>query len=184
MIYHPTRVAGAFVVERQPHTDHRGSFARAWCAAEARTHGLADQIAQVNVSRNRLRGTLRGLHYQATPHAEAKLIACTAGALYDVVVDLRPNSPTFLAWDAVELDAESERQLYVPPGCAHGFQTLRDNTQVLYLMSTPHAPRAARGIRYDDPTLHITWPLPVTAISETDLAWPFCDPDGLPPANP
>jgi dTDP-4-dehydrorhamnose 3,5-epimerase len=184
MIYHPTRVQGAFILEREPRRDERGSFARAWCAEEARAHGLADGIAQVNISRNLLRGTLRGLHFQTGPHAEAKLVACTAGTLYDVVVDLRPGSPTFLAWHAIELDADSELQLYVPPGCGHGFQTLRDDTRVLYLMSRPHAPHAARGVRHDDPALGVSWPLPVTAISEADLAWPPLDPARLQEAVP
>ena len=135
-------------------------------------HGLAAGLAQINVSHNLLRGTLRGMHFQARPYEEAKVVSCTLGAIYDVVIDLRPQSPTYLSWVAEELNAENRRGLYVPEGCGHGFQTLTDATQVLYFMSEFYSPQHARGIRYDDAALGIPWPLEVTCISKADLNWP------------
>jgi dTDP-4-dehydrorhamnose 3,5-epimerase len=161
----------AYTVELEPIGDARGWFARAWCGREFAAHGLCDRIAQVNVSYNERKGTLRGMHYQVAPNEEAKVIRCIRGAIFDVIIDLRPKSRTFTRWTGVELDANGRTTLYVPPGFAHGFQTTSDQTEVLYLMSNFHAPDAARGVRFDDPAFAIRWPLPVTAISEKDRQW-------------
>jgi dTDP-4-dehydrorhamnose 3,5-epimerase len=172
MIFTRTRVHEAYVIDLERRTDERGFFARAWCEKEFAAHGLAPRLAQVNVSFNARKRTLRGMHYQASPCAEAKVVSCTGGALYDVVLDLRPESPTYLRWDAVELTAGNRRMLYVPEGCAHGFQTLADDTVVLYFMSEFYSAEHARGVRYDDPAFGIRWPLSVGTISEKDLTWP------------
>ena len=134
-------------------------------------HGLSARVAQCNISFNRVRGTLRGMHYQVTPHAEARLVRCTMGALYDVLLDLRPASPTFKQWIAVDLSAQSRRMLYIPEGFAHGFQTVEDNTEVFYQMSESYQPKYARGVRWDDPTFAINWPLPDPIISAKDQAF-------------
>jgi dTDP-4-dehydrorhamnose 3,5-epimerase len=149
---------GAFVIEPDRHEDERGYFARCWCREEFAARGLADHWAQCGTAFNRWAGTLRGLHYQAAPFAEAKLVRCTRGALYDVIVDLRPDSPAHARWAAVELSAANGRLLYVPEGFAHGYQTLEDDTEVFYQFSVPHRPDAARGLRWDDPALAIRWP--------------------------
>jgi dTDP-4-dehydrorhamnose 3,5-epimerase len=167
-----TPISGLRVVEMEPVGDDRGFFARAWCGREFASAGLEGRIAQVNVSRNRKVGTVRGLHYQAAPRAEAKVVRCTAGAMFDVAVDLRPESPTRGQWFGVELTADNHRGLYVPKGCAHGFQSLADETEVLYLMTEYYVPDAGRGIRYDDPQIGITWPVPVTTVSERDRRLP------------
>ncbi len=172
MIFTPTRVFGAFVIDVERRADERGYFARTWCEREFTEHGLTNRVAQVSVSQSGLRGTLRGVHCQVPPHEETKVVSCPHGAIYDVVVDLRENSPTYLAWDAAELTRENGRSMYIPAGCGHGFQTLADDTQVLYLISEFYAPTAACGVRYDDPALRIAWPLPVTCISERDRSWP------------
>ena len=175
MIFNASSVSGVYVIETELVADERGSFSRLWCRREFESLGLSVEIAQMSVSINTHAGTLRGLHFQAAPHAEAKLIRCSAGSIYDVVVDLRPESPTYLQWAAENLSAVNRRMMYVPEGCAHGFQTLDDATQVVYSISEFYAPEAARGVRYDDPALGIMWPLPVTAISERDLAWEKID---------
>lgn len=172
MIFHPTRVLGAHAVELERHVDERGFFARAWCAREYAAQGLVASVAQLNISHNAMRGTLRGLHYQQQPCCEAKVVGCLQGEIYDVVVDLRRDSPTYLAWDAAALTAENRRMMYIPPGCAHGFQSLTDDATVLYLMSEFHSPAHARGVRYDDAAFGIQWPLPVSCISEADRTWP------------
>jgi dTDP-4-dehydrorhamnose 3,5-epimerase len=172
MIFTPTGVQGAYVLDLERRTDERGFFARAWCQKEFAAHGLATQLAQINVSFNARKGTLRGLHYQLAPHREAKVVSCTRGAIYDVVVDLRPESRTFRQWAAVELTAQNRRMLYIPEGCAHGFQTLEDDTELLYLMSEFHAPEQARGARFDDPAFGVAWPLPAECLSEADRSWP------------
>lgn len=172
MIFTPARLSGLCLVEMERHEDARGWFARSWCAREFAEHGLTAELAQVSVSFNRLKGTLRGLHYQRPPHAEAKLVRCLTGAIWDVALDLRPASPTLGQWQAFELSAENRRALYVPEGFAHGFQTLAPSSEVLYLISSFHAPEAAAGLRYDDPAFGIPWPLPVTSISPRDAAWP------------
>lgn len=158
MKFTQTPLGGAFVVDLEPHADERGFFARTFCAREFAAQGLNDRVVQCSFSRNRRRGTLRGMHWQATPHGECKLIRCTRGAIYDVIIDLRRNSPTFRRWFAVELTAENGRALYVPPDCAHGFQTLEDNTEVFYQMSEYFVPESARGVRWNDPAFGIKWP--------------------------
>jgi dTDP-4-dehydrorhamnose 3,5-epimerase len=156
--FRPTELSEVVLVEPKVVVDERGLFTRTWCAAEFREHGLRFVPAQASVSFNVAAGTLRGLHYQAPPHAEAKLVHCTAGILFDVAVDVRPGSPTFGRWVGVELSAANRRSLFIPEGFAHGFQTLEDATEVLYLISTRYEPTSQRGIRWDDPTLAIEWP--------------------------
>jgi dTDP-4-dehydrorhamnose 3,5-epimerase len=166
-----TELAGAYIVEPEPHKDSRGLFARIFCAQEFREHGLVDTFVQCNTSWNARKGTLRGLHYQLPPSSEIKLVRCTAGALWDVIVDLRPGSPTYLQHVGVELTAKNRRALYIPEMFAHGFQTLEDGTEVFYQMSEFYAPKSARGLRFDDPKLAIEWPLPVTSTSDQDRNW-------------
>jgi dTDP-4-dehydrorhamnose 3,5-epimerase len=173
VIFRTTELPGAVLVELEPRDDERGFFARFFCRREFAEHGLELEVAQANVAFNRRRGTLRGLHYQAPPHEEAKLVRCVRGALHDVVVDLRPGSPTFRQWLAVELTAENGRMLYVPAGFAHGYQTLVDETEALYLHSAFHAPEAERGVRWDDPAFGIDWPgVDRRVLSAKDQAWP------------
>ena len=171
MRFEPTRLSGAFIVEPEPHEDSRGSFARTFCAREFSEQGLASVFVQSSISFNRKRGTLRGLHYQLPPACEVKLVRCTAGALYDVIVDLRPGSPTYLQHIGVELTARNRRAMYVPEMFAHGLQTLEDDTEVFYEINAFYTPDKATGIRYDDPQLLINWPLPVAAIAERDRNW-------------
>jgi dTDP-4-dehydrorhamnose 3,5-epimerase len=171
-----TPLAGAFLIELQPIEDDRGFFARSFCQEEFRAHGLEPAVAQCNVSFNRRRGTLRGLHYQADPHAEAKLVRCTRGAVWDAIVDLRPGSPTARRWYAAELTADNRRALYVPRGFAHGFQALADDSEMLYQMSEFFHADLARGVRWDDPTLAIPWPIGSPIVSERDSALPLLDP--------
>jgi len=173
MIFNKTALKGAYVVELEPHTDDRGQFARTWCREEFARHGLDVEVAQGNVSVNPTRGTLRGLHWQVAPHGEIKLVRCVRGAIYDVIVDVDPRSPSFGGWIGVTLTPASQRMLYVPQGFAHGFQTLADDTEVDYLLSSPYVAAAGRGLRYDDPALAIAWPLPVTRISDQDRSWPL-----------
>lgn len=172
MILKQLPVAGAFLIEPEPLADERGFFARTYCVEELGQHGLETAIAQGSLSFNHHRGTVRGLHFQAAPHEETKLVRCTRGAIFDVLVDLRPDSPTFLSHAALTLSAENRTQVYIPRGVAHGFQTLEEGTEVFYQISTPHAPESARGFRFDDPAFGITWPLPVAMISDRDLSWP------------
>jgi dTDP-4-dehydrorhamnose 3,5-epimerase len=173
MQFTATKLEGAFVIEPTLHEDRRGLFGRTYCASEFREHGLVDSFVQCNTSWNAKRGTLRGLHYQLSPSAEVKLVRCTAGALVDVIVDLRPGSKTYLQHVVAELTARNRLALYIPKMFAHGFQTLEDGTEVFYQMSEFYAPKLSRGIRYDDPKLGIGWPLPVTSISDSDLSWPL-----------
>jgi dTDP-4-dehydrorhamnose 3,5-epimerase len=170
-----TSLAGAYVIQPELLTDERGFFARTFCRAEFARLDLDTQIEQCNISFNVKKGTLRGLHYQIAPHAETKIVRCTMGAMYDVVVDLRPGSPTLHQWIAVELNAHNRTMLYIPKGFAHGFQTLADNTEVLYQMSTPYVAEAARGILWDDPLLAVQWPLPSHTISEKDRTYPLLE---------
>lgn len=171
MKFLPTPLSGAYVIELEPIEDERGFFARSFCQNEFREHGLDPVVAQCNVSFNRKRGTLRGLHYQAEPHAEAKLVRCTRGAIWDVIVDLREDSSTARKWHAIELTADNRRALYIPPGLAHGFQTLEDDSEVLYQMSEYFHPESARGVRWDDPVLAIDWPLPNPVLSRKDQSY-------------
>lgn len=175
MTFTQTRLPGVYEIGIEPHVDERGLFARSYCRREFEARGLNPEVAQCNVSYNRMRGTLRGMHYQEAPHGEAKLIRCLRGALYDVAVDLRADSPSFREWVAVELRAEpgcTSRMLYVPEGCAHGFLTLEDDTEVSYQMSAAYVPEAGRGFRWNDPAFSIAWPEPVRVISERDRTYP------------
>jgi dTDP-4-dehydrorhamnose 3,5-epimerase len=165
------KLEGAWIIEPEPHEDSRGFFARTFCAREFRNKGLVETFVQCNISWNTRKGTVRGLHYQFPPSCEVKLVRCTAGSLWDVVVDLRPNSPTYLQHFGVELTPRNRRALYVPEMFAHGFQTLEDDTEVFYQMSEFHAPELAAGLRYDDPELGIRWPHLVTSISDKDRMW-------------
>ena len=171
MIFTESKLAGAFVIDLQPIEDSRGFFARSWSTSEFEDHGLVTRILQANVSFNRSKGTLRGMHRQAQPFAEVKLVRCTRGAIYDVAIDLRPESPTYMQWTAVELTAENRRMFYIPEDFAHGFQTLVDDSEVTYQVSQVYTPEAERGIRFDDPAFDIEWPLPVSIISEKDSTW-------------
>lgn len=171
MRFLPTPLAGSFVLEQERHADERGYFARTWCEEEMARQGLEGHLSQCSVSFNERRGTLRGMHWQAPPAAEAKLVRCTAGALFDVAVDLRPDSPTFGKSSGVELTPENGRALYVPRGFAHGFLTLLDLTAVEYQISTPYRPDCARGARFDDPLLHIEWPAQVRVIAGRDRGY-------------
>jgi dTDP-4-dehydrorhamnose 3,5-epimerase len=171
--FEETALPGAWLVDLERHEDERGFFARTWCADELAAHGLEAKVAQWSISFNEARGTLRGMHWQEPPHAEVKVVRCVRGAVYDVIVDLRPESPTFRRWLAVELDEANRRSLYIPEGFAHGFQTLSDGAEVLYGISEPHAPGFARGFRWDDPAVGIEWPqAEERVISERDLSWP------------
>jgi dTDP-4-dehydrorhamnose 3,5-epimerase len=173
VIFRETPIPGAFVVEPERIEDERGFFARTWCEREFREHGLDPRLAQCSVSFNRRAGTLRGMHYQAAPHGEAKLVRCTMGAIYDVVVDLRPDSPAFRRWTAVELSARNRRMLYIPEGLAHGFQTLEPDTEVFYQISEFYHPGSARGVRWNDPAFGIEWPEAAERVmSERDAAYP------------
>ena len=171
MIFQELSIPGVWLIEPEKQADHRGFFARAWCQREFEARGLTTSFVQGNISFNKKKGTLRGLHYQAPPYEEAKLVRCTQGALYDVIVDLRQDSPTRGQWLAVELSAENYRMLFIPAGVAHGFQTLADNTEIFYQMSEFYQADAARGIRWDDLELNITWPLPEPIISPKDLSF-------------
>ena len=170
-----TNLPGVFIIEPEPNEDSRGLFARTFCAREFGSRGLTTAFVQCSVSMSRNRGTLRGLHYQLPPACEIKLVRCTAGALYDVIVDLRPDSRTYLQHTAVELTARNRRALYVPKMFAHGLQTLIDDTEVFYQISEFYAPDKAAGLRFNDPMLAIQWPIPVTAISEKDQNWPLLE---------
>lgn len=172
MIFRPARLRDVWLVEVEPHRDERGFFARTWCRDEFEAHGLDPGLAQASLSYNRRAGTVRGLHFQRPPHEEVKLVRCTRGAIFDVVVDLRSGSPTEGHWQGFELSARNGLSLYVPKGFAHGFQTLVPETDVLYLISTPQAPEAAAGVRFDDPAIGVEWPMPIAVISDRDRAWP------------
>jgi dTDP-4-dehydrorhamnose 3,5-epimerase len=175
MVFRETCLKGAYVIDVELNSDERGAFGRSYCWREFEERGLDPHIVQCNISRNRKRGTVRGMHYQAAPHEEAKLIRCSRGSMYDVIVDLRPNSPSFGQWTGVELAADPSRPLrmiFVPKGFAHGFQTLEDDTEVFYQMSEFHVPDAARGFRWNDPAFSIEWPEPVRVISERDRTYP------------
>lgn len=175
MKFQESPLAGAYTIEMDQLADERGFFARSYCAQEFAARGLPSEMPQSSVSCNVRRGTLRGLHYQAEPHAEDKLVRCTAGAIYDVIVDLRPSSPTARRWFGVELSAANHRSLFVPKGLAHGFITLRDDTEVLYMISVPYVPGFERGIRWDDPAVGIAWPTRPTVMSARDAAYPLLE---------
>ena len=172
MRFVPTSLPGVHLLEPERHADVRGFFARTWCAGELKEHGLEAELCQASVSYNHKKGTLRGLHYQAPPHAEVKLVRCTRGALFDVAVDIRPDSPSFRKWVGVELTADNGKALYIPKGFAHGFYTLADATEVEYLISTEYRPEAGRGLRYNDAFFSIAWPGPADVIAERDSNYP------------
>jgi len=168
MIFTETALKGAFLIEPERLHDDRGFFARTWCQKEFQAHGINTNVAQCNISYNKKKGTLRGMHYQSAPCEEARLVRCTAGAAYDVIIDLRPDSITFRNWVSAELTAENRKMLYIPEGFAHGFITLTDNTEFFYQMSEFYMPDYARGVRWDDPAFNIKWPIDVVMISERD----------------
>ena len=172
MIFIPTRLSGATLVEPERREDSRGHFARVYCEREFQAHGLPARVAQTNRSLTRLQGTLRGMHYQLAPHGEDKLVRCEQGAIWDCVIDLRPQSPTYCQWLGVELNADSGRMLLVPQGFAHGFVTLTDEVAVSYQVSQFYTPGAERGVRFDDAAFGIEWPCPISHLSEKDAAWP------------
>ena len=173
MLFTETPLVDAFFIDLERRSDDRGFFARSFCAAEFEAHGLKPAVAQCNLSFNHHRGTLRGMHYQTAPATEVKLVRCTRGAIYDVIVDLRPHSPTYMQHLGVELSEENRRALYVPEMFAHGYQALTDGAEVTYQVSESYTPGCERGLRHDDPALGIVWPIPVTVISEKDMAWPL-----------
>lgn len=172
MIFTETKLKGAFVLEPERREDQRGFFARTFCQNEFEAHGLNPRVVQCNIAYNKRKGTLRGMHFQDPPHQEAKLVRCTKGAIYDVILDLRPGSPTYKQWVGAELTEENHKMLYVPEGFGHGYQTLSEVTEIIYQVSEFYAPQSARGVRHNDPAFGIKWPLPVTAISPADESWP------------
>jgi dTDP-4-dehydrorhamnose 3,5-epimerase len=172
MVFNETDVRGAYLIEIEEIGDDRGFFARTWCRNEFEAHGLVSTVAQCSIGFNVKRGTLRGMHFSVTPHAEVKLIRCSRGAIYDVIVDLRRESPSYRRWVGVQLTEDNRRTLYVPAGCAHGYQTLTDHAEVSYQMDEFYSPECARGARFDDPAFGIEWPLEVSIISERDRNWP------------
>ena len=171
MQFTQTKLKGAFIIDLEQKPDHRGFFARTFCAQEFEAHGLKPAVAQCNLSFNHKRGTLRGMHYQLPPASETKLIRCTQGAIYDVIVDMRPDSPTYLQHIGVELTAQNRRALYVPDLFAHGYQALTDGAEVVYQVGEFYTPGCEQGLRYNDPLLEIEWPLPVSEISTKDASW-------------
>jgi len=174
MKFSETKIKGAYLLEIQPIRDERGYFSRSFCPDEFKSRGLDFDIVQCNVSYNQKKGTLRGMHYQCAPHEEAKIVSCLQGALYDVILDLRPASETFRQWAAVELSAaweKSHKMVYIPKGCAHGFQTLTDDTVIYYQMADSYHPESARGVRWNDRAFDIIWPLPVRVMSKKDAGY-------------
>ncbi len=168
-----TKIKGAYIIEPEFLEDERGFFARAFCQKEFEAHGLNPRLVQCNISYNRFKGTLRGMHYQVTPMSEAKLVRCTKGAIYDVIIDLRPESLTYCQWVAAELNAGNHRMLYVPEGFAHGYQSMEDETEIFYLVSQFYSPEHERGVRWDDPAFGIRWPLNTMIISNKDKNYPL-----------
>jgi dTDP-4-dehydrorhamnose 3,5-epimerase len=176
MIVTETALKGAFVIDIERRGDERGYFARVWCAREFEQHGLDTRLVQCNVAYNHRKGILRGMHYQQQPHAEVKLVRCTRGAVYDVIVDMRPASDTYLGWTGVELSADNHRMLYVPEGFAHGYVTLQDDSELFYQVSQFYTPQAEGGVRWNDPAVGIEWPdVGDLLISDKDRAWPVLD---------
>lgn len=176
MIFVETKLKDAHIIEIEKLEDTRGFFARSWCRNEFDEHGLVSTVVQANISWNKKRGTLRGMHYQVPPYEEVKLVRCSRGSIYDVIIDLRKDSPTYKQWLGVELTADDYKLLYVPGGFAHGFQTLEDDTETVYQVSQFYTPGAEAGLRWDDPTFNINWPLEVRVISDKDRNWPDYQP--------
>lgn len=172
MIFTETKLKGAFVLEPERREDNRGFFARTFCRREFESHGLNPLVVQCNIAYNKKKGTLRGMHFQNPPFQEAKLVRCSKGTILDIILDLRPTSPTFKHWVSAELSEENHRSLYVPEGFAHGYQTLTEVTEIIYQVSQFYAPESASGVRHDDPVFGIKWPLEVSAISDLDKKWP------------
>ena len=172
MIFTETKLKGAYIIEIEKREDERGFFGRAWDQKEFEEHGLTPRVVQTNVSSSKRKGTLRGMHYQAAPHEEAKLVRCTRGAIYDVIIDLRPDSPTYKQWIGVELSADNHKAIYVPEGFAHGNISLEDNIEITYQVSQFYTPGSERGVLYNDPTFAIEWPVEVQVISDKDKSWP------------
>jgi dTDP-4-dehydrorhamnose 3,5-epimerase len=172
MRFEPTKLKGAWIIAIDPARDSRGYFARTFSVDEFAAKGLETSFLQHSISHNAQSGTLRGMHFQRDPHGEVKLVRCVKGAIWDVIIDIRPTSPTFGGWQGFDLTDQNGRQLYIPKGFAHGFQTLSDDVVVNYLISEPYAPQSAGGLRYNDAKFNITWPLPVSVISEKDTQWP------------
>lgn len=172
MIFKEAMLRGSYVIDLDKREDDRGFFARAWCTKDFEAHGLTSRVVQANTSFNKRKGTLRGMHYQIHPSPEAKLIRCIRGSICDVIIDLRPSSSTYKQWISVELTAENRRALYVPEYFAHGFITLEDNTEILYLVSEFYSPECERGVRYNDPAFEIVWPVKIEVISKKDETWP------------
>jgi dTDP-4-dehydrorhamnose 3,5-epimerase len=173
MHFKETDIVGAKVINPSTHQDDRGRFMRAWCAREFAEHGINFIPVQANMGFSREKGTVRGMHFQMAPALEAKLVRCTRGAMFDVVLDLRPASPSYGKWHGTELTAENGRMVYLPEGCAHGYQTLEDGTEMHYMASEFYTPSAARGVRFDDPAFGIRWPLPAAVVSDQDRSWPL-----------
>jgi dTDP-4-dehydrorhamnose 3,5-epimerase len=175
MRFTETDIAGAWVIDPSPHEDDRGRFMRAWCAREFADQGLDFLPVQANMGFSVRKGTIRGMHFQMAPALEAKLVRCTRGAIFDVVLDLRPGSPSYGKWYGAELSADNGRMLYIPEHCAHGCQTLEEYTEIYYMASEFYAPNSARGVRFDDPAFNVQWPLVVTMVSEQDRNWPLVE---------
>ena len=173
MNYQETKIPGVFIIEPELISDARGFFAMSWLPEEFETRGLNPSIAQCNISFNKRCGTVRGMHFQRKPHEEAKIVRCTRGAMYDVAIDLRSDSPTRYKWVAAELTADNYRMLYIPEGFAHGYQTLADDTEIFYQISESYHPESAGGVRWDDPAFGFKWPLPITVIAERDATYPL-----------
>ena len=173
MRFTKTNLTGTWVIDPDPIEDDRGRFMRAWCAREFADHGFDFLPVQANMGSSVRRGTVRGMHFQAAPEPEAKLVRCTKGAIYDVALDLRPESPSYGKWHGVELSAKNGRMLYVPEYCAHGYQTLEDHTEIYYMTSGFYAPNSVRGVRFDDPAFSIEWPMAATMVSGQDRSWPL-----------
>lgn len=172
MIFNKTKLEGAYIIEIEKHGDERGFFSRSWCNKELEDHGLNSKMVQANIGFSLKKGTLRGLHFQMAPYQEVKVVRCTMGAIFDVIVDLRPDSPTYKQWVSVELNSENRKMIYVPEGFAQGYVTLTDNSEMCYNTSQFYAPDFARGVRYDDPSFSIKLPIDVTVISKADKSWP------------
>ncbi|MBN1464816.1 dTDP-4-dehydrorhamnose 3,5-epimerase [candidate division KSB1 bacterium] len=180
MIFHETRLKSAFIIELEELHDDRGFFARSWCTKEFLQHGLVPNVVQCNISYNKIKNTMRGMHYQIAPRAEAKLVRCTRGAIFDVIIDLRRQSSTFRQWIGIELTEDNRKMLYVPEDFAHGFLTLADDTEVFYQMSEFYSPEHARSIRWDDPHFHVAWPARPSVISDKDRDLPDFTEENLP----
>lgn len=180
MRFLPTRFADAWLISLEPQGDERGSFARTFCVREFAEHGLSTRFVQHSVSHSKTAGTVRGMHFQRAPHQEEKIVCCLAGRLYDVIIDLRPASPTFKQWQGFVLTAATGDRLYIPKGFAHGFQALTENTATGYLISEYYSPADAAGVRHDDPAFDISWPMPPTVVSEKDRMWPDFEPECCP----